>query len=255
LNSIYDYPRYYELSFSFRDIEQESFFMHKCIKKFSTIEVKSILEIACGHAPHAGRMTSMGYQYIGLDHNPTMIAYAKEKWHELKPSPIFVEGDMVEFKLEKHVEFAYVMLGSLYLNSNEQMKNHFKTMASAISTGGLYFLDWCIQISDPMKPRVENKVRFNGQGITIDSSFKIRLIDQSKQIYEELWTVDINDNGLHRKFNMIEHNRAVFPQEFLLFIENCTDFELVGWWHDWDLNKPLDIPGESKRPLAILRRC
>jgi len=254
MTTIYDYPRLYELAFSFRDIEEEADFIHKCINKFSRIPVKSILEIGSGHAPHAGALSKIGYKYIGLDKNPTMITYAKEKWRSLVPSPRFIHGNMEKFQTDHQVEFAYVMLGSLYLNSNEQLSSHFKSVADAMPSGGLYFLDWCVQVSDPMAQSSNNNIVIARDGVTIESHFEISMIDQIRQLYKEEWTVNISDNGERKTLQMIEKNRAMFPQEFLLFVENCTDFELVGWWHNWDLDNSLDSSGESTRPLVILRR-
>lgn len=228
--------------------------MHHCIQELSHVPVKSILEIGSGHAPHAGAMTKLGYRYHGLEKNPTMIEYAQEKWQSLDPSPRFIQGDMAGFHLDHQVEFTYVMLGSLYLNSNDQLSSHFKAVAGAMPSGGLYFLDWCVQVTDPMAHASHNHMTIEQDGVTIESQFEISPIDPINQIYEEQWTVNINDNGERRTLRMIEKNRAIFPQEFLLFVENRTDFELVGWWHHWNLERPLDSIGESTRPLVILRR-
>ena len=254
MTTIYDYPRFYELAFSFRDISKEADFMHHCIQELSHIPVKSVLEIGSGNAPHAGALTKLGYRYIGLEKNPTMIEYAREKWRTLKPSPRFIQGNMVGFHLNHQVEFTYVMLGSLYLNSNDQMSSHFRAVAESMPSGGLYFLDWCVQVADPMAYASHNRMKIERNGVTIESHFDISMIDPINQLYKEVWTIHINDNGERRTLRMIEKNRAIFPQEFLLFVENCTDFELVGWWHEWDLDHPLESIGESTRPLVILRR-
>ena len=51
---IYDYPEYYEVAFSFRDIPSEVSFMQECMSRFSHIPVNRVFEVACGPAPHAG---------------------------------------------------------------------------------------------------------------------------------------------------------------------------------------------------------
>ncbi len=33
-NSLYDYPRYYEIAFSFRDIKQEIDFFEECFRRY-----------------------------------------------------------------------------------------------------------------------------------------------------------------------------------------------------------------------------
>jgi SAM-dependent methyltransferase len=251
---IYDYPQYYEAAFSFRDIPREAAFLGFAMERFSSVKVKRVLEVACGFAPHAGALTEQGYRYVGLDNNRNMLDYATYKWHGLKPPPEFVQADMVKFELPGSVDFAYVMLGSLYLNSLEEMTSHFDSMARALRPGGLYFLDWCVQFSDPLASAANNAFVNERDGIRVESKFNIRLVDPARQMYEEVWTLNIVDNGRHKRFELIERNRAIFPQEFLLFVESRTDFEMVGWWKDWDFNKPIEGSVEVDRPIALLRR-
>ncbi|MDD3733132.1 MAG: class I SAM-dependent methyltransferase [candidate division Zixibacteria bacterium] len=251
---LYDYPEYYEIAFSFRNIEEEAGFIITCLEKFSDIPVKSIFEVACGHAPHAGELVKHGYRYVGLDINRNMLDYAAFKWRSLVPPAEFIEGDMVNFTYPKKVDFAFVMLGSLYLNSLEDMTRHFNAIARILNPGGLYFLDWCIQFNDPMVPRARNDIVMEKNGIMVESRFNTRLIDSARQMYEEVWTVNIDDHGRHKRFEMIERNRAIFPQEFLLFLESRTDFDFVGWWHDWDLNQPIEGHSDVKRPLVLIKR-
>lgn len=251
---LYDYPKYYELAFSFRKIESESTFLQECIQRFSGIKVRHILEIACGPAPHAGELIDRGYQYSGLDINPAMLEYASRKWSHLQPPLELIEADMVSFRLDQPVDFVFVMLGSLYLNSLADMTSHFDSVARVLRPGGLYFLDWCIQFSDPLIPRIRNSFEAKTGDIQIHSHFDTRLVDPASQIYEETWTVFVDDGGRRRKFEITERNRAVFPQEFLLFLQSRSDFEFVGWWQDWDLRKPITENPELSRPFVLIRR-
>jgi len=251
---IYDYPQYYEVAFSFRDIPRESAFMQKCIERYSRIKVRRVFEVACGYAPHAGELIGRGYRYLGLDNNRNMLDYAVHKWRDLSPRPEFLDGDMVSFETPRPVDFAFVMLGSLYLNSLTEMNSHFDSLARALKPGGLYFLDWCVQFDDPMKYAEDNTVTYERDGITVVSKFNIRLLDPGEQMYEEIWTLDVDDRGQRRKLQMIERNRAIFPGEFLTFVRSRTDFEFVGWWKDWDLAQPIADGAETARPVALLRR-
>lgn len=251
---LYDYPKYYEAAFSFRDIPEEAAFIKTVIDHYSVVPITTVLEIACGHGPHVGELVQRGYKYIGLDKKQTMLDYAATKWRDLEPQPLLVKGEMVDFDLPQKVEFAYVMLGSLYLNSPEQMESHFRAMARCLVPGGLYFLDWCIQFDDPMARKATNSVELEYNGLKIRSQFDIRLIDIGRQLYEEVWTVDVEDDGEFRRLEMIERNRAVFPQEFLLFVADRTDFQFVGWWYEWDLNSPIIGSEQPTRPLVLLRR-
>ena len=76
---IYNYPKYYEISFSFRNIKKEVDFFEKCMKKFSKIRVKNILEIACGTSPYLFELNKRGYKFTGLDLNEKMLRFSINK--------------------------------------------------------------------------------------------------------------------------------------------------------------------------------
>lgn len=251
---IYDDPEFYEQAFAFRDIPAETDFLQDCMNRHSGVEVGRILELACGQAPHAGEILSRGYEYVGIDNNPRMLSYAHSHWLHLRRRPELVQSSLVDFHLSRGAEFAYVMVGSLFLAGRDQLVRHFDTMARAVSPGGLYFLDWCIQFRDPLK--LENNGRFDweNKGIHYNSRLKIRLLDPGQNIYEETWTMNIDGRGQHRKLTMVERNMALFPEEFLDFVKSRDDFEFVGWWRDWDLEKPIEDGCPITRPLVLLRR-
>jgi SAM-dependent methyltransferase len=252
---LYDYPEYYELAFSFRNYEAEARFLKKCIDTYSRVPVSTVLELGCGTAPHAGELINCGYKYLGLDINRNMLDYAIYKWRDLRPSVSFVEADMNRFELNRMVDFAFVMLGSLYTGGQEDFQSHFDAVSRALNPGGLYFLDWCVQFADPMARRMHNTVVNENRGIRIESTFNTTLVDPADQMYEEIWHVDVDDHGRRRSFHMIERNRAIFPQEFRLLVNQRTDFDFVGWWCDWDLDKPIGGGRiEVIRPSILLRR-
>lgn len=250
----YDFPKYYEVAFSFRDIKKETAFLIECADRYSACPVKHFFEIGCGNAPHAGEIIKAGYDYNGMDINRKMLDYAHQKWSHLSQPPKLVIGDMVNFVLERQVDFAFVMLGSLYLNSSEQLQSHFDSLSRILNKGGLYFLDFCFQFDDPLQHSDSNKFSVEQEGIIVESDFDIRLLDQQENIYEETWRINVNDNGYKQTFKTVEVNKALLPEEFEEFISKRDDFEIVGWWKDWDLNQPLDNRNDLKRPFTLVRR-
>lgn len=251
---LYDYPKYYEAAFSFRDYLAEVDFIEAISDRFLDSSLSSVLEIGCGHAPHAGEFISRGIDYLGMDINPKMLEYAETKWVHLINQFELFEADMVKFDSPTRVDLAFVMLGSLYLKNLDEMTTHFKSMAAAIRPGGLYFMDWCVQLTDPLVRYRNNEVHQVVNGIKISSKFDIKLLDPIEQIYEEKWTVLIDDHGTIRRLEMIEKNRAIFPQEFTLFIKHQTNFELIGIWPDWHFDGVPPVDPNEGRPFALLRR-
>ena len=77
--SLYSHPRYYDIGFSFRDIATEVDVFEELIRHYSGVPVKRMLELASGVSPHLTELARRGYGYTGIDINPAMIAYAREK--------------------------------------------------------------------------------------------------------------------------------------------------------------------------------
>jgi hypothetical protein len=88
----------------------------------------------------------------------------------------------------------------------------------------------------------------------VEPRFRIRLVDPARQIYDDVWKVDIPDRGRRDRLKMIERNCAVLPQEFLLFIKSLSVFEFVGCWKDWDLSKPIESDSEADRSVVLVMR-
>lgn len=228
--------------------------MRLCMKRFSRIPVKNVLEIACGPAPHAGELIRHGFKYSGFDINHKMLDYAHTAWRDIQPKPELIQADMVDFNMEHKADFAFVMIGSLYLKSEDDLRTHFDGISKSLRPGGLYFMDWCLQFFDPTKWDERLTFRSEKDGIKLQSRFHVEQLSTGRNMYKETWTIDVDDHGEHHQMEMIERNLALFPEDFGNFVQGRDDFEFVGWWSDWDLNKPIDVDSEIRRPLVILRR-
>ena len=91
-------------------------------------------------------------------------------------------------------------------------------------------------------------------GIRTWSRFDVRLIDPETHLYEEIWTMKVNDHGMEKEFRITEFNRAILPDDFKRFVNRRPDFEMVGWWCDWNLDRPILQNSRVDRPLVLLRR-
>jgi SAM-dependent methyltransferase len=249
---IYDHPRYYDIAFSFRDLELEVNVMEESMQWFAGGRGKRVLELACGHAPHAKEWVRRGYEYVGLDLNDSMLDYARERTASLGERVQLIRADMADFKLPEPVDFAYVMLASIYIETSERLVSHFDCVADALKPGGLYFLDWCIEF-EPFTS-FANAWEEERNGVKIRTSYLANLVDRVEQILEENITFEIDDHGEHKTIRQTVRKRAIYPQEFLTLLKWRDRFEFVGWWNDWDLTVPVDGRDTITRPVTIIRR-
>ena len=81
-----------------------------------------------------------------------------------------------------------------------------------------------------------------------------KAVKRVEQTFEETITLDIDDHGRQLSVVGQDVKRAIYPQEFLLFISGREDFDFVGWWNNWDFNQPLEEARRIDRPIALVRR-
>jgi SAM-dependent methyltransferase len=254
MSDVYDHPKYYEIAFSFRDIDKEVDLFEECFKRFSAIPVKSTLELGCGNSPHLEELVKRGYYYNGLDLNEKMLEYDRNKAKRIGAEVNLFRADMNDFTLPAPVDFVYIMLGSLCVKDNTEMENHFKCVARALKRGGLYLSDWCIQFDIPLTADDGSSWEFEHEGVTVHANVKWKVVSRTEQTFEEVITFDVNDHGTRHHIVGSEIKRAIYPQEFLGFIRHHPDFEFIGWYNNWNLGMPLDQANEISRPVVVVRR-
>ena len=255
MKAVYDEPRYYEIAFSYRDIGAEVDTFEQCFERYAEIPVKKILELGSGNSPHLEELLKRGYAYTGLDLSQAMLAYSSQKASALPGKATFVHADMNGFSFDETFDFAFVALGSLSARSTEEVLSHFRSVAAALNSGGLYLLDWCVHFA-PYSDRTESWT-MDHDGIEVTIHYTEKLVDAVEQLVEETLTLEVVEDGAVSHLSGTAVNRVIFPQEFLQLIERIGEFEFVGWWNNWDLDKPLGEvkdPQKISRPIALLRR-
>ena len=224
---VYRQPLYYETAFSFIDPKEQVNNFERLIEKFSKIEVKRFLDIACGPSLQLREIARKGYEGVGLDSSSQMLKYLEKKAKEEGIKIETVQADMTDFALKKKVDFSFIMMGSMNIKSNGKFLRHLDSVAASLNNGGLYFiqnkrLDWT----------KEDKQRWTMKrnGITVITTYESHFKDMLNQIYEEKITLEVNDNGKRKKYVHKKDFKFIFPQEFKTLIKLNGKFEFLGWW-------------------------
>jgi len=254
MSDVYDYPQYYEIAFGFRDIPAEVDLIEECIKRYAKTPVKSILELGCGPCTHMIELTGRGYRFHGLDLNESMLTYAREKARSAGIEGNFIRADMVDFRVDFKVEFAMNLLDSLFTQSTAELTSHFDAVANVVKPGGLYLLDWCIQYEIPLEAEGGVSWEMEKSDIKVKTNVSWKAANRVEQLWAETITLEIDDHGKQLTAVGTIVKRAIYPQEFLLFIAQHPSWEFVGWWNLWDLNQPLEGQVKLDRPIALVRR-
>jgi SAM-dependent methyltransferase len=252
--NVYEHPEYYDLAFSFRDFAKEVDVFEQCIERYSRIPVKRMLELASGTSPHLDELARRDYEYTGLDISQAMIDYSRKKAEALGVRSEFLRCDMRHFRLKPPVDFAYTMCGSLYTITTDDVMAHLRCVADALRSGGLYFLDWCVDFEWLDAPRQDQKWSTERNGIGVRFDFTREIVDRASQLCLHRLRLEIDDHGRNLNLESVDRVRVIFPQELLLLVEKSRAFEFIGWWNKCDLDSPMEQASTVDRPITLLRR-
>jgi SAM-dependent methyltransferase len=254
--AIYKHPLYYEIAFSFFDVKQQVDAFELIIRKFSRVKVRRFLDIACGPSLQLREIARRGYEAVGLDLAPEMLKYLSERAKKEGHTIETVQADMCNFRLDKKADFAFIMMGSLDVESNEKFQSHLDSVARSLHKGGLYFIqnkavDWT---RNP-----EQSWDMERDGIKVRTTYRTHWKDILNQTCVEEIVLEVNDHGKEIRLESMEDTKFTFPQEFKALIELNGRFKFLGWWEGtestWDLDKPLE---KAKPPsnfnMVLLRR-
>ena len=123
-------------------------FMEKLLRR-SRVEVRTVLDLACGTGTMTWLLARRGYEMIGVDGSEDMLAQAREKGLGFAGEPpLFLHQEMTHLDLYGTVEAAICCLDSLnYLTTPRQVRKTLERLRLFIQPGGILVFD----INSPAK--------------------------------------------------------------------------------------------------------
>jgi SAM-dependent methyltransferase len=143
----YRNARAYDIAFSDREFDVECDFLEWAAGNYSNIktngsDTRSFIELGCGPGRHAREMAKRGWKSTALDLSQDMIEFATLEAHRQKLDIEPVVADMCDYHLSKPVALTATMMESIsHLITNEQMIDHFRSVARNTLPGGIYVIE------------------------------------------------------------------------------------------------------------------
>jgi SAM-dependent methyltransferase len=109
----YDDPDIYEVAFSFVDVCRQVNLLLEFVKRYSGVGLSMVLGVGCGPSPQLRELAKRGYDAIGLDINPMMLAHLRKRALEECVIVETFEGDMVDFRVGYKVDLVINLMGTL----------------------------------------------------------------------------------------------------------------------------------------------
>jgi SAM-dependent methyltransferase len=135
---LYDSPEIYDVAFGW-DLDLELAFVESCLRKHVVDPVRSILEPACGTGRILVPLAERGYDVLGYDRSPEMVAFATAKI--AKVGGRVMRGDMGTFRPPGSFDAAINLVNSMgYLLEDEAVASHLECVGEAVRPGGVYLV-------------------------------------------------------------------------------------------------------------------
>ncbi len=164
---IYDkYGRYYDLIYSGKDYLVECNYIEECIRRFSPIPVRKVLDVGCGTGSHAVILAKRGYQVVGVDLSEVMVKQARVKGAGL-PVRFYVQ-DMRKLNLNQLFDLAICMFGSFsYLVEDEDVKSALCAVRKHLRRNALFIFDFWFPFAWSVKERWKSVLESSGGDLKV----------------------------------------------------------------------------------------
>ena len=255
--AFYRQALYYDIAFAYRDVPTEVSFFEGAFDRHAGRPLQSVLELASGPGYHAIEHARRGVRAVGLDLSPEMIQILRDKARDAAVEVQGVVADMRRFNLGFPVDLALNLLTSIsYLLSNDDISEHFGTVAAHLNPGGIYIVEnnhpRDFFSGEHFKPSNWSMSR---DGIVVDTTWcavppKLHLIEQT---YEVTARYAINDHGKTTTFEDHAPLRMLLPLEMSVLAAQ-KGLELVGQYGDLRLDQALDDSDQSWRTVAVFKK-
>lgn len=129
-----------------RDVNYHAWasFAEDCFQKYFPGKVDAVLDLACGTGSMTLELARRGYDMIGVDVSPDMLAVARERAEEagLSDRILYLCQDMCEFELYGTVEAVVCCLDAVnHVTDRAALSRCFHWVHNYLVPGGLFLFD------------------------------------------------------------------------------------------------------------------
>jgi SAM-dependent methyltransferase len=254
----YNEPRYYDIAFGW-DIQQELDFLTAALARHSRLDVRSVVDLACGTGRFAIGLARRGYQVSGIDLSRDMLSYAYEQARAARVPVELLLKDITDFNLFRRFDAAICMTGSIgYLQSAARLEMHLARVGEHLRRGGVYIIDAGLlgdeaagearlppaQEWQQARDRVRVRARWEVLPAAAEEGAEAGVV-------LERFTLAGEERGWQRGWQQETLIRLYRPLELKAVVEASGQFELVACYQAPDPEAP-PVPAEHMTGYRML---
>jgi SAM-dependent methyltransferase len=230
-------------------------FLVGCFRRWGRGRVRGVLDLACGTGPHLLRLARRGYRVTGLDISAANLAYVADRARRAGLTVTLTTQDLGSFRVSAPQDAAICLQNAQgYLLTNGDLLRHFRSVARALRSGGLYVFDRYLLSSwrDPARRWAWERRR---GGLTVRCEFSVlHDVDPVRQTFEEQLTLEASEGAASSVYRHAVRSRLIFPQELRALVALAGGFEWLGWFSRFSLARPLEHARGPMMMVTVLRR-
>ncbi|MGI8703044.1 MAG: class I SAM-dependent methyltransferase [Candidatus Limnocylindrales bacterium] len=210
-----------------------------------------VLDLGCGTGRVAWPLARAGFEVVGLDRSPHMLARAESKRADVPEEvsgPVqFVEGDMSSFALDRRFGLSVIPGRSFQiLLEPEEQRACLDSIRDHLRPGGILALQLFDPLLETLVPGEQpapspdrGTVTHPGTGNDVTVHVIRRRNDPLRQVFEEEWefTERGPDGAVLRRENETLAMRWTYRYEMRYLLE-LSGFEVVGEYSDFQGARP-----------------
>lgn len=130
------FAQWYDLMYSWKDYASESEKLFALIEKHGN-GGKRVLEVACGTGKYIEHFAKK-FDVTGVDLSAEMVGTAKQKFPSIK----FVQGNMMDFRLDEKFDVVMCLFSSIaYLRNDDEMRKALKNFYDHLNAEGIAIIE------------------------------------------------------------------------------------------------------------------
>ena len=145
------------------------------VERELTLRRRRVLEPGCGSGRLLVPMAARGFEMVGIDASPQMLALAEGKLAQGDLHGELIESDMSEFELAEAVDGAVCPIQTFaHLHTVTQAMRHLACMSRVLASNGLYLVQlglWRLDRFTPTPPGEHNRWEFEFESDTLQSTW------------------------------------------------------------------------------------
>ena len=254
MHNWYDFPTYYDVSFSY-DMRDELVFLKKIFKKYSNSPKPKLLEPACGTGRLMIPLIQEGFDCSGFDLNKNALLYLKQKLNSRKIHANIFYDNMINFRIHKKYDGIYCTVDTFrHLLKENDAKQHLITAKNALKKHGIYVLGLHLIPKDKKIDKVTRWTAKRGR-LTVKTIMSMVKLDKDKRRETLRVELKIKTNNQNNTFTSIYQLRTYTLFQLKKILRNVPELEIINVYNEYyDLSNPITLNSGVDYAVILLRK-